>query len=228
MSDNFDTDPDFRFAIAKVLPGNLNALVKNLERLTGVTDPNEAVRQVNAGEWELVRRWVVEPNGFINLSLTYKYATAAECLREGGKFGCIEHTQAIFRERDRLFPAVERGTVVQGVIIPGRLLPKEDRRLSVVRGMGLAHGFTDCDPMSAYVLARQLSRGNVLGLGFERLMCMHHPIRDPRPNHHQYQMAADWDYKGFCALSADDTPLPENTAFLFLKPVLKSLGEAVV
>jgi hypothetical protein len=39
------------FAIAKVLPGTLNALVKNIMRQTGATDPNEAVRLVNSGEW---------------------------------------------------------------------------------------------------------------------------------------------------------------------------------
>ena len=39
------------FAIADVLPGKLNALVKNLMRQTGETDPNEPVRLVNSGEW---------------------------------------------------------------------------------------------------------------------------------------------------------------------------------
>ncbi len=229
MSDNSDTDLDFRFAISKVFPGDLNALVKNLIRITGVTDPNEAVRQVNAGEWELVRRWVVEPSGFINISLTYTHATAAECLRKG-RIGYREHTESIFRERDKFFPVIERGTVVQGIIIPGHLLPKEDRRLSVVRGMGVARDFTECDPMSAHAILSQLSPGNALRMGFDRLMCMHRPIRDPRSSHHHYQVAADWSEgsRDLCALSADDTPFPEQTAFLFLKPILKSIGEAVV
>ncbi|MEK7650128.1 MAG: hypothetical protein AAB367_04210 [Patescibacteria group bacterium] len=39
------------FAISDVLPGRLNALVKNLMAQMGITDPNEAVRRVNAGEW---------------------------------------------------------------------------------------------------------------------------------------------------------------------------------
>lgn len=39
------------FVIAKVLPGTLNALVKNIMKQTGTNDPNEAVRLVNSGEW---------------------------------------------------------------------------------------------------------------------------------------------------------------------------------
>ena len=39
------------FAIANVLPGKLNALVKNLMRMMGISDPIEAVRRINAGEW---------------------------------------------------------------------------------------------------------------------------------------------------------------------------------
>lgn len=231
MSDNdFDTDPDFRFAISKVFPGDLNALVKNLMRVTGVTDPNEAVRQVNAGEWELVRRWVVEPNGFINISYTYTHATAAECLKKGGKFGCIEHTETVFRERDKFFPTVERGTVAQGIIIPGHFWPGEKRCLSAVRAVAAVCEFAECDPMSAHAILSQLSPGNALRMGFNRLMCMHRPIRDPRPGHHYYQMAADWSEgsRDLVALSADDTAFPEKTAFLFLKSSPGSLGEAVV
>jgi len=41
------------FVIAEVLPGKLNALVKNLMKATGIRDPNEAVRAINAGEWSL-------------------------------------------------------------------------------------------------------------------------------------------------------------------------------
>lgn len=39
------------FAIAEVMPGKLNALVKNMMRQMNVSDPNEAVRRVNSGEW---------------------------------------------------------------------------------------------------------------------------------------------------------------------------------
>lgn len=42
------------FAIAEVMPGKLNALVKNLMKATGITDPNEVVRSINAGEWNIV------------------------------------------------------------------------------------------------------------------------------------------------------------------------------
>ncbi len=56
MGDNVE------FVIAKVEPGKLNALVKNLMRQMNITDPNEAVRRINSGEWivsQSVRRWRV-------------------------------------------------------------------------------------------------------------------------------------------------------------------------
>ena len=39
------------FVTARVYPGKTNALVKNLMRQMGISDPNEAVRRMNAGEW---------------------------------------------------------------------------------------------------------------------------------------------------------------------------------
>lgn len=43
------------FAISRVYPGDLNALVKNLMKAMSITDPNEAVRRVNSGEWALTQ-----------------------------------------------------------------------------------------------------------------------------------------------------------------------------
>jgi hypothetical protein len=40
-----------QFAIAEVLPGKLNSLVKNLMKQMRTDDANEAVRRINSGEW---------------------------------------------------------------------------------------------------------------------------------------------------------------------------------
>ena len=39
------------FATARVYPGDTDALIKNLMHQMDISDPNEAVRRVNAGEW---------------------------------------------------------------------------------------------------------------------------------------------------------------------------------
>lgn len=44
------------FVIAGVETGKLNALVKNIMAQIGITDPNEAIRLVNSGEWVLVAK----------------------------------------------------------------------------------------------------------------------------------------------------------------------------
>ncbi len=43
------------FAIARVFPGELNALVKGLMQKTNISNPIEVVRSMNAGEWTLIR-----------------------------------------------------------------------------------------------------------------------------------------------------------------------------
>jgi hypothetical protein len=41
------------FVISDVVPGKLNALVKNLMLQMGIDDPHEAVRRVNSEEWKV-------------------------------------------------------------------------------------------------------------------------------------------------------------------------------
>jgi hypothetical protein len=43
------------FVTARVYPGDMNALVKNMMKAMGVTDPNDAVSSFNRGEWQLVK-----------------------------------------------------------------------------------------------------------------------------------------------------------------------------
>jgi hypothetical protein len=65
------------FVIADILPGKLNALVKNIMKQTGVTDPNEAVRMVNAGEVQisLSNPKCNEKDGVIRFLVTSNSAT---------------------------------------------------------------------------------------------------------------------------------------------------------
>ena len=44
------------FAISEVLPGKLNTLVENLMRQMNINDPNEAVRRINSGEWNVFKK----------------------------------------------------------------------------------------------------------------------------------------------------------------------------
>lgn len=68
------------FAIADVLPGKLNALVKNIMRQTGTDDPNEAVRMVNAGEVQIsvIRPEWTEKDRIIHFSVTSNGNTGEE------------------------------------------------------------------------------------------------------------------------------------------------------
>jgi hypothetical protein len=69
------------FAIANVKTGKLNALVKNIMRLTGQNDANEAIRLINSKLWTVVRSttcpWRVE-NGIIYLTVTSDGTTGAQ------------------------------------------------------------------------------------------------------------------------------------------------------
>lgn len=65
------------FVIAEVMPGRLNALVKNLMKATGISDPNEVVRSINAGEWNIVPSSVAKPDR-ITFTVTGLSITGAE------------------------------------------------------------------------------------------------------------------------------------------------------
>ncbi|KKR19846.1 MAG: hypothetical protein UT50_C0028G0008 [Candidatus Moranbacteria bacterium GW2011_GWA2_39_41] len=76
-----------QFAIAKVMPGELNALVKNLMSQMKITDPNEAVRCINSGEWLVapaVSRWR-EQNSILYFAVTSHGRTASQWIKYFGK-----------------------------------------------------------------------------------------------------------------------------------------------
>lgn len=72
------------FAISRVCTGDLNALVKNLMKATGIQDANEVIRSINAGEWQLVRivkaveQALLELVGTVTISATTTKFVAVE------------------------------------------------------------------------------------------------------------------------------------------------------
>ena len=92
------------FAIAEVMPGRLNALVKNIMRQTGASDPNEAVRLVNSGEWVVsrpTRSWR-EQNDVIYLNVTSNGMTGPQWIEHLEKLGfhLSDHAKSVLRSDD--------------------------------------------------------------------------------------------------------------------------------
>ncbi len=68
------------FASSKIEAGELNVIVENIMRQTGIRNPAEAVRQFNAGRWVFFNphRYWQEHAGFIYLNVTSDGTTGPE------------------------------------------------------------------------------------------------------------------------------------------------------
>ncbi|MFA6295709.1 MAG: hypothetical protein WC666_04855, partial [Candidatus Paceibacterota bacterium] len=92
------------FASANLKAGQLNALVKNIMKQTGVTDPVEAVRLFNAGEWVISKKtctWY-EKNGVIYLSVTSDGTTGSQWIErlEDKNFHLRDYTKSVLCSLD--------------------------------------------------------------------------------------------------------------------------------
>lgn len=119
------------FAIADVMPGKLNALVKNIMQQTGTGDPNEAVRLVNSGEWILskpTRSWH-EENDIVYLPPFTTDGTTGEGwiyrLKSNG-FHVGDDAQQMLLSP--FFRPSKPGTVIESVILKSKLFHDDDHR----------------------------------------------------------------------------------------------------
>lgn len=110
------------FVIANVLPGKLNALVKNIMKQTGINDANEAVRMVNSGEVQILLKkpkWT-EKDGVIRFSVTSDGTTGEEWISrlENKNFRVGDYAKSVLRSKDfkptsgiTIFIAVLKGEI---------------------------------------------------------------------------------------------------------------------
>ena len=170
-----------KFAIAEVFPGRLNALVKNIMRQTGKTDPNEAVRLVNSGEWVVskpTRSWY-EKNGVIYFSVTPDGTTGEGWITRLESMG--GYAKQVLRSPD--FKPTS-GVTTEVAVLKGMLFKDNDRTPKKIRAYAEAFRTSDkrklLEPNAelACLICEKFTEKEIEAMGLWYIVAMHEPIND--------------------------------------------------
>lgn len=168
------------FAIAEVMPGKLNALVKNIMRQTGQSDPNEAVRLVNSGQWVVVSKESQVPTDLheIRLSVTSDGTTGKAWIKRLGKKGfrvsdCAEEllTSSDFKPT--------KGVSYEVCVIKGSFWKSDNDRTTVnIHVEATKRTLVTPNAEVACLLREKLTDQEIEAMGLWWLVVMHEPIKD--------------------------------------------------
>ena len=165
------------FAIADVLPGKLNALVKNIMRQTGATDPNEAVRLVNSGEWVVskpTRSWR-EENGVIYFSVTSDGTTGDGWIQrlEGNGLRVGDYAKQVLRSSD-FRPT--KGVTTEIAVLKGMLFEDSDRITRKIRAEADERKLSKPNAEVACLIREQFTDKEIEAMGLWYIVAMHESI----------------------------------------------------
>lgn len=167
------------FAIAEVLPGKLNALVKNLMRQTGQTDPNEAVRLVNSGEWVVsrpTRSWR-EEDGVIYFSVTSDGTTGEDWITrlESKGFRVGDYAKQVLRSPSFVPTS---GVTTEVAVLKGMLFEDNDRIMKKIRTEADKRKLSKPNAELACLIREKFTDKEIEAMGLWYIVAMHEPIND--------------------------------------------------
>src|SRR3989344_2731566 len=167
------------FAIAEVMPGKLNALVKNIMRQTGETDPNEAIRLVNSGEWVVTkpaRSWR-EKDGVIYFSITSDGTTGEDWIKrlEGNGFRVGDYAKQVLRSPD--FKPTN-GVTTEVAVLKGMLFEDNDRITKKIRAEADKRKLGNPNPELACLIREKFTDKEIEAMGLWYIVAMHEPVND--------------------------------------------------
>lgn len=210
------------FLIANIMPGKLNALVKNIMQQVGGNDPEEAVRLINSGEYLISqpqRNWQ-QKNNIIYPSVTSDgLAMSGWPARLEGKGIFINlQTREILTEAK---PVSTKGITTKLAIIKGRDFVAEKRTTENIRRKGKSLNFTAPSLEMAFLIRDSFSSLEVKAMGFKRLVIMHEPIS--YRGCHDFLLYVLDNNNGSepslqAVVDAQDFPLRANDGFVFVAP----------
>lgn len=173
MSENKD------FVIANVLPGKLNALVKNIMKQLGVEDPSEAVRLVNSGECIVSRpvRTGTEKDGIIYFSVKSDGTTGEEWIvrLEGKRYRVGDYAKSVLRSKD--FKPTN-GVTTWVAVIKGELFTDENRITKKIRKFAGSMKLFEPNAEVSCLIREMFTDKDLEAMGLTWIITMHKPIKD--------------------------------------------------
>ena len=167
------------FVIADVLPGKLNALVKNIMKQTGVNDPNEAVRMVNAGEIQIsvIKSKWTEKDGVIRFSVTSDGTTGEQWIvrLESKNFRVSYYTISVLRSKS--FKPTS-GVTYEIAVLKGEIFRDNDRITKNIRKVAENRKLSAPNAEVACLIREKFSDKELESMGLYWIVAMHEPIED--------------------------------------------------
>jgi hypothetical protein len=175
---------NFGFAIANVLPGKLNALVKNIMRQTGVEDPNEAVRLINSGEWiiqKLTRAWREEDH-VIYFTVTSDGTTGEDWIKrlQDNRFSVGYHAKKVLRSPD--FKPTKSVTT-EVAVFKGNMFGDSHRLTRNIRNEADGRKFSKPNAELACLIRMKFTDSEIQAMGLISIVAMHEPINQTEDGH---------------------------------------------
>ena len=167
------------FLISGIETGKLNALVKNIMAQTGITEPEEAVRMVNAGEVQISvikPRWT-EKDGVIRFSVTSDGTTGEEWIPrlEGKSFRVGDYAKSVLRSKD--FKPTN-GIIYEIAVLKGELFNDSDRITKTIRKEAKNRKLFAPNAEVACLIREKFSDKELEVMGLYWIVVMHEPIKD--------------------------------------------------
>ena len=167
------------FLISNIPTGKLNAMVKNIMTQTGITEPEEVVRMVNAGEVQISvvkSRWT-EKDNVIRFSVTSDGTTGEEWISrlEGKSFRVGDYAKSVLRSRS--FKPTS-GINYEIAVLKGEFFSDSDRITKTIRKEAKNRKFFTPNAEVACLIREKFSDKELEAMGLYWIVAMHEPIKD--------------------------------------------------
>jgi hypothetical protein len=167
------------FVIANVLPGKLNAAIKNIMKQIGVKDPNEAVRMLNAGELQIsiIKSEWHEKDGVIYFTVTSDGTTGEEWgprLKSKGSF-ITDYTNSVLCSKN--FQPT-KPTFYKVAVLKGEIFDDSERITKKIRQEARKQKLLIPNAELAPLIREKFSDKELEAMGLYRIVVMHESIKD--------------------------------------------------
>lgn len=166
------------FLISGIETGKLNAMVKNVMSQAGITDPEEAVRMMNAGELQvsvIKPKWH-EKDGIIYFSVTSDGTTGEEWIArlENKGFRVSDYAKNILLSKE--FKPTSMVTT-EIAVIKGPLFEDSDRITRKIRSFAFRRKLKAPNTEVACLIREAFSGKELEAMGLTWIAVMHKPIK---------------------------------------------------
>ncbi len=167
------------FLISGIETGKLNAMVKNIMAQTGITEPEEVVRSVNAGELQIsvIKSKWTEKDGVIRFSVTSDGTTGEEWISrlESKSFHVSHYAKTVLNSKS--FKPTS-GITYEVAVLKGEIFSDNNRITKNIRKEAKNRKLSTPNAEVACLIREKISDKELEAMGLSWIVAMHEPIKD--------------------------------------------------